>query len=186
MRRRQLLLSSAGLAMVPAMAGAAGRLDFRWIDERLQERVKLGYFDGIGMMIGRGPRVLQSAHVGHAHAHRVLHVACTGKWVAVAVVAAVVDTDALDWDDPVVRFLLQFKGPMGQARLRQLLSHTAGYPDYQPEGRRRDDYPTLTEAVEHIQDSPPVRMAWELTRTHHHRRSGSFELCARRRTAHPP
>ncbi len=38
--------------------------------------------------------------------------------------------------------------------MRQLLSHTSGYPDYQPAGNHRDDYETLREAVAHIVNLP--------------------------------
>jgi CubicO group peptidase (beta-lactamase class C family) len=38
--------------------------------------------------------------------------------------------------------------------LRQLFSHTSGYPDYQPAGNHRDDYQTLKEAVVHIANLP--------------------------------
>ncbi|GAB3753377.1 hypothetical protein GCM10028817_19040 [Spirosoma pomorum] len=42
----------------------------------------------------------------------------------------------------------------GQATLRQLLSHTAGYPDYQPEGNPVDRYQTLAESVARIKPLP--------------------------------
>ena len=38
-----------------------------------------------------------------------VYVASAGKWVAAAVVAAVVDTTALDWDDPVEKWLPEFR-----------------------------------------------------------------------------
>jgi serine-type D-Ala-D-Ala carboxypeptidase len=50
--------------------------------------------------------------------------------------------------------LPEFKDGKGKATLRQLLSHTSGYPDYQPKGRHRDDYQTLEESVNHIINLP--------------------------------
>jgi pimeloyl-ACP methyl ester carboxylesterase/CubicO group peptidase (beta-lactamase class C family) len=156
MKRRHLLSLCATLFGMPALAATEKTPDFRWLDARLQQCVDHGWFDGMGMVIGRGAQVLHSAHIGNARPRKVLHVASTGKWVAAAVIATLVDEGRLGWDDPVAKFLPQFIGVMGRARLRQLLSHTAGYPDYQPAGRRRDDYATLKESVSHILGLPSV------------------------------
>ena len=73
-----------------------------------------------------------------------------------ATIAAVVDEGKLSWSDPAGKFIPGLTNGKGDATLRQLLSHTAGYLEYQPEGRRRDDYPTLAEAVAHIADLPAI------------------------------
>lgn len=47
--------------------------------------------------------------------------------MAAAVIGAVVDSTSLDWDDPVEKWLPEFKGDAkGKILLRQLLSHTSG------------------------------------------------------------
>jgi CubicO group peptidase (beta-lactamase class C family)/pimeloyl-ACP methyl ester carboxylesterase len=165
-RRHFLYLSATTLAAPRAVAGQGGRMsaapDFSRLDARLRERVDKGYFDGMGLMIGRGERVLHEAYAGDGGPDVVRHVASTGKWTAAAAIAVLVDEGKLRWDDPVRKFLPQFTDAKGDATLRQLLSHTAGYPDYQPEGRRRDDYPTLAEAVAHIVDLPAVAGPGEL------------------------
>ncbi|SFU56296.1 Beta-lactamase [Pseudoduganella namucuonensis] len=158
MNRRDFLnLSAAGLA-----SGLSDRThgpsfeampDFSHLDARLRERVELGYCDGMGLMLGRGEHPLHQAWFGDAGPDVVRHVASMGKWTAAAI-AALVDEGKLRWDDPVRKFLPRFAEGKGDATLRQLLSHSAGYPDYQPEGRRRDDYQTLEEAVGHIVDLP--------------------------------
>jgi len=158
MKRRHFLYLSASPLVAPCARGvpAAAVPDFSWLDARLRERVDKGWFDGMGLMIGRGERILHEAYVGNGGPDVVRHVASTGKWTAAATIAALVDEGRLRWDDPVRKFLPQFTDTKGGATLRQLLSHTAGYPDYQPEGRRRDDYPTLEEAVAHIVALPAV------------------------------
>jgi CubicO group peptidase (beta-lactamase class C family) len=60
----------------------------------------------------------------------------------------------LSWNDKVNKYLPDFTDQKGEATLRQLLSHTAGYPDYQPEEKRRDDYQTLEESVTNIVNLP--------------------------------
>ena len=52
------------------------------------------------------------------------------------------------------KWLPEFKDSKGKATLRQLLSHTAGYPDYQPKSNPVDNYQTLKESVAHIVDLP--------------------------------
>ncbi|WP_395404644.1 alpha/beta fold hydrolase [Pseudoduganella sp. UC29_106] len=148
-------LHASGLGAAPETA----RPDFSWLDARLRERVEHGWFDGIAMIVGRGEQPLHIACFGDGNPDRALHVASTGKWTAAAAIAALVDEGKLGWDDPVREYLPQFSDLKGKATLRQLLSHTAGYPDYQPEGRRRDDYQTLEEAVSHIVDLPAVAAA---------------------------
>lgn len=161
MKRRDFIcLGAAGLAAVgagPASGKAPARaVDFSWLDARLRARVELGYFDGMGLVLGRGGRVLHQAYAGDGGPDVVLHVASTGKWAAAASIAALVDEGKLGWGDPVRKFLPAYTDVKGDATLRQLLSHTAGYPDYQPEGRRRDDYQTLAEAVAQIAALPAV------------------------------
>lgn len=159
-RRTFFRLGAASLACAcvdPAQGKAfAAAPDFSWLDARLQARVDKGYFDGMGLMLGRGEQVLHQAYFGNGGPDVALHVASTGKWIAAASIAALVDEGKLRWDDPVNKHLPQFTGGKGDATLRQLLSHTAGYPDYQPEGRRRDDYQTLEEAVAQIVGLPAV------------------------------
>jgi CubicO group peptidase (beta-lactamase class C family)/pimeloyl-ACP methyl ester carboxylesterase len=166
MRRNFLQLGAAGLAAgcIPAAHGkrAAAAPDFSWLDARLQERVDLGYFDGMGLMIGRGERILHEVYFGNGGPDVALHVASTGKWTAAAAIATLVDEGKLHWDDPVRKYLPQLTGARGGATLRQLLSHTSGYPDYQPQGRHRDDYQSLEEAVSHIVPLPPAAAPGEV------------------------
>ena len=79
-----------------------------------------------------------------------VYVASAGKWVAAAVVAAVVDRTDLSWDDPVEKWLPEFKGdPKGDIPLRRLLSHTSGIRPYLPEPKV-DNYNRLDSAVAEI------------------------------------
>jgi CubicO group peptidase (beta-lactamase class C family) len=93
-------------------------------------------------------------YFGNYTPETVAYIASAGKWLAAAAIAAVVDEGLLSWDDKVKKWLPSFAGPKGEATLRQLLSHTAGYPDYQPRGRHPDDYSSLQESVSQIVDLP--------------------------------
>jgi serine-type D-Ala-D-Ala carboxypeptidase len=166
MRRDFLQLGAATLAAgcIPAVHGKplATGPDFSWLEARLRERVELGYFDGMGLVIGRGERILRQAYFGNGGPDVALHVASTGKWTAAATIAALVDEGRLHWDDQVRTFLPQFSGSRGDATLRQLLSHTSGHPAYQPQDRRRDDYQTLEEAVSQILPLPAAAAPGEV------------------------
>lgn len=159
--RRRFCQIGIGAVMAPLlpMWGAArspSRADFSFLDERLRERVGEGYFSGISLQIGMGERLLHEAYFGDGAPDRVLHVASTGKWVAAATVAAVVDEGHLSWDSRARDFVPALKDSKGDADLSELLSHTAGYPDYQPPSQPRDDYQSLREAVAHIVDLPAI------------------------------
>jgi len=165
MRRRDFFLSmtasvlpGAGLAsssQAPArVPGTWWAADFSWLDARLADRVACGYFDGMTLMFGRGEEILHRARFGNGYASGVLHVASTGKWVAAATIAALVDEGALAWTDTARSLLPELDGDKGRAALRQLLSHTAGYPDYQPAGLQRDHYPTPAQSVARLRDLP--------------------------------
>jgi len=127
-------------------------LDF--LGNKIASWVDSGYYDGASVKIVKDGKPFFEKNYGGYSDTAALHVASAGKWVAAATIAAIVDEGKLSWDDKVNKYLTEFTDIKGEATLRQLLSHTAGYPDYQPEGRRRDDYQTLEEAVSHIIDLP--------------------------------
>ncbi len=155
-RRGAMSAMGAGAAMPQRLWAATGQPDFSYLDQRLRQRVDAGYFPGIGLRIGRGEQIIHEAYFGDGAPEQVVHVASAGKWVAVAVMAALVDSGALRWTDTARIFIPALTDVKGEASLAQLLSHTAGYPDYQPPDTRRDDYQTLEEAVRQLASLPAV------------------------------
>ena len=76
-----------------------------------------------------------------------MYVASAGKWVAAAVVGAVVDRTDLDWDDRVDKWIPEFIGnDKGSIPLRCLLSHTSGVMPYLPKPQV-DNYNCLDSAM---------------------------------------
>lgn len=127
---------------------------FQYLDAKIQSWVDEGYYDGFAIQVMKDNESFFESYYGGYTDTTALHVASAGKWVAAATIAALVDEGVLAWDDEVSKYLPWFLDLKREATLRQLLSHTAGYPDYQPEGCPRDDYQTLKEAVEHIVNLP--------------------------------
>ncbi|MFN8352864.1 MAG: serine hydrolase domain-containing protein [Spirosomataceae bacterium] len=130
--------------------------DWRGIDTHIQSWIDSGYYKGANLIIGNTNKVIYEKSYGSYTIETQVYIASAGKWLAAATLAAVVDAGQLAWDDKVVKWLPDFTDDKGQATLRQLFSHTAGYPDYQPKGKHRDDYQTLSESVKHIVDLPVV------------------------------
>jgi CubicO group peptidase (beta-lactamase class C family)/pimeloyl-ACP methyl ester carboxylesterase len=128
--------------------------DFSYLDRKIAGWVDSGYYNGASVIIAKDNRVLHRKFFGKYNEQSVAYIASAGKWLAAATIAAVVDEGRLSWDDPVKKWLPEFKDVKGQATLRQLLSHTAGYPDYQPKENPVDNYQTLKESVAHIVDLP--------------------------------
>ena len=128
--------------------------DFSPMDKKINSWIDKGYYPGAGISVFKDNKNVYEAYYGNYKPETVVFIASAGKWLAVATVAAVVEEGKLSWDDKVVKWLPEFKDAKGQATLRQLFSHTSGYPDYQPKGNPRDDYQTLKESVKHIVSLP--------------------------------
>lgn len=133
---------------------AQTRYDFTAVSQRVQHWVDRGYYPGAAMAVWKDGKPVYERSFGTYTPETEVYIASAGKWLAAATIAAVVDGGKLSWDDPVSRWLPEFTDVKGKATLRQLLSHTSGYPDYQPKGRHPDSYQTLAEAVAAIRPLP--------------------------------
>lgn len=143
-------------------ANSASADAFPLITRRVQSWVDRGYYPGCSLWIAQGERVLYERHFGANDAHTPVYVASAGKWLGAAAVLAVTDDGALSLDDPVVRWLPEFgDDPKGRATLRQLFSHTSGYPPYQPAGNPTDAYATAAESVAHLLPLSPLSLPGE-------------------------
>lgn len=130
------------------------RYDFSFVDAKIKSWIDSGYYKGAGFMLVKDNQVIHKKYYGNYRPETVVFIASAGKWLAAATIAAVVDEGKLHWNDKVNKWLPEFTDEKGQATLAQLLSHTAGYPDYQPAGQPIDIYQTLRESVAHIVQLP--------------------------------
>lgn len=148
------LFAACLLCSFTTLAQRASAYDFTPITKTVQAWVDSGYYKGASVMIVKDNKTVYTHYFGNYTPETVAYVASAGKWVAAAVIAAVVDEGKLSWDDKARMWLPELKDAKGDATLRQLLSHTAGYPDYQPEGRPADHYQTLQGSVGRLADLP--------------------------------
>jgi CubicO group peptidase (beta-lactamase class C family) len=137
-----------------AWAQRKNKLDFYPINNKIQSWIDSGYYNGTSIIIARKNQVVFEKYYGNFNLDTVIYIASAGKWLASAALAAVVDEGKLSWDDPVKKWIPSFTDLKGEATLRQLFSHTAGYLTYQPKENPVDKYQTLEESVAHILPLP--------------------------------
>ena len=136
------------LPLVLTLSTTAFATDWSSLDHVASEWVVRGFYPGAGLWIGDSEgKTLHVQTFGNMSSDTEVYIASAGKWLAAATIAALVDEGCLQWTDTARKFLPELKDTKGDATLRQLLAHTAGYPDYQPKLRHRDDYQTLAESM---------------------------------------
>jgi len=128
--------------------------DFTPIEKKIQSWVDSSYYPGASILVVQNDSIVYESYFGNYHKETSVFIASAGKWLAAATIASVVESTDLSWNDKVKKWLPEFNDIKGEATLRQLLSHTSGYPDYQPEGNPIDDYQSLNESVKHIVPLP--------------------------------
>ena len=131
-------------------SGQGKQYDFSSLDSVIQGWVDKGYYPGASICVVKNDTVIFQKNYRDYTPDTKVYVASAGKWVAAAVIGAVVDRTDLGWDDPVEKWLPEFKDDAkGKIPLRQLLSHTSGVRPYLPEPRV-DNYNHLDSAVTEI------------------------------------
>ena len=128
--------------------------NFSPLQNKIQSWVDSGYYTGSSIIIVKNNIVIYKRYFGNYDSRTVTFIASAGKWLAAATIAAVVDEGRLNWNDKVKKWLPEFTDIKGEAILAQLLSHTSGYPDYQPKEKPIDIYQTLKASVARIVNFP--------------------------------
>ncbi len=124
--------------------------DFTPLDSIISGWMEKEYYPGGAICVVKNDSVVFEKTYGGFTGETKVYVASAGKWVAAAVIGAVVDRTDLAWDDPVEKWLPEFKeDAKGKILLRQLLSHTSGVRPYLPRPRV-DNYNHLDSAVMEI------------------------------------
>lgn len=143
----------SSFAQTAAKSKQAG-YNFSSVEQKITGWVDSGYYSGASIIIAKDNKIIYKNYFGTYKPETVVFIASAGKWLAAATIAALVDEGKLNWNDKVKKWLPEFTDVKGEATLAQLLSHTAGYPDYQPKDQPIDIYQTLKESVAHIVHLP--------------------------------
>ncbi|MEI6782847.1 MAG: serine hydrolase domain-containing protein [Verrucomicrobiota bacterium] len=145
-----LLAHVGSAAPEDAAAAPVAAYDFASVMAKIDQWVDKGYYPGAGLVLAQNGKKLLERYWGGYDQNTAVYIASAGKWLAAATVAAVCDEGKLNWDDPVSKWLPEFKDVKGKATLRQLFAHTSGFPSYHKAPEKPDAYQTLEEAVAHI------------------------------------
>jgi CubicO group peptidase (beta-lactamase class C family) len=115
--------------------------DLAEVDQLLNEqRSQLGSF---AVVLVKDNRVIYLKAFRNYRIDQVVPIASSSKWLAGALVMALVDEGKLSLDDPVAKYLPEFSGDKAQITVRQLFAHTSGLP---PEIGCRNNRQTTLEA----------------------------------------
>lgn len=100
--------------------------DLQQIDQLLSEQGKqLGSF---AVILVTTDGVVYRKAFGNYPIDQIEPIASSSKWLAGALVMALVDEGKLSLDDPVSKYLPEFTGEKAGITVRQLFSHTSGLP----------------------------------------------------------
>lgn len=128
--------------------------DFLPLHTKIQSWVDSGYYNGASIILVKENKIIYKNYFDNYNSETVVFIASAGKWLAAAAIAVLVEEGKMQWNDKVKKYLPGFTDIKGEATLAQLLSHTAGYPDYQPASKPVDIYQTLEESVANVVSLP--------------------------------
>ncbi len=103
--------------------------NFSDLDKILKENKRAigGFSKGFSLTLIKDGKVIYNYENSNYSANRVVPVASASKWLSAGVIMALVDEGKLSLDDQVKKYLPEFTGDKGEATVRQLFSHTAGF-----------------------------------------------------------
>ena len=107
-----ILILAVGLVVTSCLRQGKQNVtyDFTPLDSIISTWMDKGYYPGGAICVIKNDSVLFEKTYGSFTGDTKVYVASAGKWVAAAVIGAVVDRTDLSWDDPVEKWLPQFRG----------------------------------------------------------------------------
>jgi len=132
-------VASGALAapLIGATAFGATTNRYAAADRAMTQRVRDDGLPGGVLLVASTANASSSSSAGHTlhekrfgsmRASTVIPVASASKWLTSATLMTFVDDGSVRLDDPVSKYLPEFRGAKATITLRQLLSHTTGLP----------------------------------------------------------
>ena len=125
--------------------------DFSIVDAYIEKSLP-GIGEGCVLTVIRGQRVIHRRAYGNFTLDRIVPIASATKWISGGVLMSLVDTHGISLDDAASKYLEEFRGDKADITIRQMFSHTHGFPD-KPYLHRKKNI-TMKEAVARIADVP--------------------------------
>ncbi len=149
---RAMLFLGCGLALLTAGSAQASQLELRGVDEAVQLAMSAGDVPGAVILVGQGERILYRKAFGFRSLvpkreamteDTVFDIASLTKVVATTpAVLLLWEQGRLSLDSPLGRYLPEFSGGAYRAvTVRQVLTHTAGFPDLPSTAAMREGFP---------------------------------------------
>jgi len=82
--------------------------------------------NGVALVVATRDQMLYEQSFGNLSAGSVIQVASAAKWLSAAVVMTLVDEGKVNLDDPVSKFIPEFRDEKAAITVRKLLAHTSG------------------------------------------------------------
>ena len=123
--------------------------DFSPVDKYLEENAAV-YDNSVVVLVSQHGQLIYKKEIGlHADDKRLI--ASASKWLSGAVIMSLVDEGKLSLTDTVGKFLPIFtKYHKGNITIRQLFSHTSGFPGNSPQRYEYNGALTMAQAVDSI------------------------------------
>ena len=134
MNRRQFILSFVGCGLGMPFVQALQARDFDRAAALFTDSVETGQVRGSVLLVRQGEQTSVHA-VGEAKSRDAIFLlASISKPISTAAFMTLYDRDEVRLDDPVVKFLPEFRsGGREEMTVKHLLTHTSGLPDQLPE-----------------------------------------------------
>jgi len=154
---RALRVTLLVLLALPALA-AAQPPDFSGVDEAATAAVASGEIAGVVVLVGRGDEILLHRAYGSRRlvpkpapmtADTIFDIASLTKPLGTTLaVMSLVDRGAIALDAPLGRYLKEFRGrAFDGATIRRILTHSAGFTAYPPNGVVTAGFPAAAAAI---------------------------------------
>lgn len=156
MKRRLFLQSAVALAIGSRLQAGFDRQKLKSAGDILSQAAKDGEVESSALYVRRGKQVFSQVYGQAGRQDAMFLLASISKTISIAAVMTLFDEGLFQLDDPVQKFLPEFRGQgRDKITMRQLMTHVSGLPDQLPENARlRAAHAPLSEFVSAASRTP--------------------------------